>query len=191
MRILWPLAFLFSFICGSTAFGQTSLEAQLARGPDGHPRVTLTNTYTADARAYIVECHYIGPNSKDSVYKVSHEGIGGPPYTVWAGKSEAIGCPLSTTQVDVIAVAYDDGKTEGDSQSLTALAQQRQIEAEDVFEDIQILQTALAKVGTGSSVQGSPASLEVAQLATEFLTVPTSTRTLPLEPSPKITCAPQ
>jgi hypothetical protein len=151
MRATRPLALLFFFLVGGTAWGQTSLQAELSHGPDGHVRVRLTNAYTADARAYIVECQYSGPKGVDTIYTVSREGIGGPPYAVWSGKSVLIGCPLTTTRAEVRAVAYDDGKTEGDADSLARIAAERRLEARDVADDIQILQDALTSIGSAPS----------------------------------------
>lgn len=127
-----------------------SLQVELSQRADGHLVVTLTNTYAADARAYIVECDYPGPDGETLSATVYHEGIGGPPYTVWAGKSEQIACPLNTASAEVKAVAYDDGKTEGDPQFIAKIAAERQLEAQDVAEDIQILENALPSLD-GSS----------------------------------------
>ena len=159
---------LFIFLVGLTLAGvssgqATSLQAALTRAPDGRLRVTLTNTYTADARAYIVECEY--PGSRGTLtHVVWHEGLGGPPYTVWAGKTQTIACPLNTSRVDVKAVAYDDGKTEGDPQFIARITAERQLEAKDVAEDIQILQDALSALGA------SPSLASVRQLASRFST---------------------
>lgn len=157
---------LFIFLVGLSFAGAssgqtTSLQAALSRGPDARLRITLTNTYTADARAYIVECEY--PGSRGTLtHVVWHEGLGGPPYTVWAGKTQTIACPLNTSQVEVKAVAYDDGKTEGDPQFVARIAAERQLEAQDVAEDIQILQDALSTLGA------SPSLASVRQLVSQF-----------------------
>lgn len=132
---------------------QTALQADLFQRPDGHPGVVLKNTYTADARAYIVECDYPGPSGEPLHWTVSHDGIGGPPYTVRAGKSEQIRCPLNTTAVEVKAVAYDDGKTEGDPQFLAKIAAVRRLEAQDVAEDVQILENALPSLDSSTPLQ--------------------------------------
>jgi hypothetical protein len=172
MRILRPLAILSFIIVAyavTTCAQQTSLQATLSRDSMGHARVTLTNPRSADARAYIVACDYAGPADETLSYLVVHEGLGGPPYTVWAGKSQIIGCPLNTSSVEVKAVAYDDGTTEGDSQTLAAMAAERQSEAQDVADDIEILQDALTKLGPAPSfIPGTASSIQVSQLAAEF-----------------------
>lgn len=164
MRVPWTLLFLSAtlvFVVPVRA--QTSLQANLFPLLDGHPGVMLKNTYTADARAYIVECDYPGPNGETLLWIVSHDGIGGPPYTVWAGKSEQIGCPLNTISAEVKAVAYDDGKTEGDPQFIAKIAAERVIEAQEVAEAIPLLQNAVP------SLSGSSSAQTMSQLAQQFI----------------------
>jgi hypothetical protein len=149
-----PLFFLF---LAPAVFAQ-SLQAEVSPSSDGHPIVTLTNTYTADARAYIVECDYTGPKGETLSVTVAHDGIDGPPYTVQAGKSEQIACPMNTESAEVKAAAYDDGKTEGDSQFLARIAAERQVEIQDVAADIQILQNALPSLANPTASQTGAAN---------------------------------
>src|SRR5690348_11830735 len=164
MRSIQPrllVLFLFIPFASIPVKAQTSLQAEILTA-SGHARVILNNTYTSDARAYIVQCDYPGPNGQTATHMVWHEGIGGPPYTVWAGKSQPIGCPLNTSNAQVRAVAYDDGKTEGDAQFVARIVAERQLEVQDVTEDIQILQGAVSKLGA------SPSLASVRQLASQF-----------------------
>jgi len=152
-----PLLFsvlLVVFICAQNTNAQgTSLQAEVSRRPDGRVSVTLKNTHTADARAFVVECDYPGPTGKTSHWMIAHDGLDGPPFTVGAGKSEVIRCPLDTSDAEVKAVAYDDGKTEGDSQFLAKIAVERKLEAQDVVEDIQILDKAISSLDSSSDMQ--------------------------------------
>jgi len=151
--LLFP-AFLVVFVCCQNTHAQgTGLQAEVSRRPDGHLSVTLKNTRTADARAFIVECDFPGPTGETSYWMVAHDGLSGPPFTVRAGKSEEMTCPLDTIDVEVKAVAYDDGKTEGDPQFLAKIAAERRLEAQDVAEDIQILDKALPSLDSSSNLQ--------------------------------------
>jgi hypothetical protein len=154
MRVARAILFLSTILFFSLpTFGQTSLQANVFRRANGRPGVMLKDTYTADARAYIVECDYPGPSGEMLHWTIAHDGIGGPPFTVRAGKSEEIACPLDTVSAEVNAVAYDDGKTEGDPQFLEKIAAERRLEAQDVTEDIQILDNALPSLDSSDPLE--------------------------------------
>jgi hypothetical protein len=163
-RALVMLSFVFLSSVVATRAQQTSLQATLSQDPMGHPRVTLTNPRSADARAYIVECGYASLAGQTVSRMVIHEGLGGPPYTVWVGKSERIACFPNTIHAVVKAVVYDDEKAEGDPQLLAQIAAERQFESQDVTQDIQILQDAL---GSAESSAGPTAA---SNLARQFFT---------------------
>jgi hypothetical protein len=161
---------LLGLILAGTAAGQTtSLQASLSHESGGHPRIVVTNSSTADARAYVIECKYLGPGGNTATYSLVREGIGGPPYAIKAGKKQEIACPLNSTSVTVKAAAFDDGHTEGDAQTIAQLVKARQIEAQDVADAIQVLQSALTAIDpTGSPTPGSSTSIQFRELAAEF-----------------------